>query len=307
MRYTLKAGKYTAQIDTVGATLASFSIDGTNVLLGYKKGSDLLESTAYLGATVGPYTNRIRNAEYKFRGKKVRLDKNDGPNNLHAGKKGFCFKNWKVMERGKDYIVLTARTLKVEARITYKLSSHGRLEILYEAVPENDMPMSFTNHAYFNLDGLESTDLNSHDFKLNCNRYLPVGEGLIPTGEVLPVDKTFYEFSWGPRGLEGRMFDTAFIAIDESRKVKEIAEARSRKTGITLKVASDQPSVQFYTGAFLGGQKKPDGTMYVPGSAFCLECQQYPDFVNNPNFPQSIAKAGKVWKTKIVYTLGKEK
>jgi aldose 1-epimerase len=60
-----------------------------DIALGYDSVAEYVKATPYFGATVGRIANRIKNAEFKLEGKQYKLAANNGPHNLHGGKKGW--------------------------------------------------------------------------------------------------------------------------------------------------------------------------------------------------------------------------
>jgi aldose 1-epimerase len=80
------------------------------------------------------------------------------------------------------------------------------------------------------------------------------------------------------------------------------AEVWEPKTGRILKVSTDQPGVQFYTGNFLDGTLKGKrGQIYHQHDGFCLETQHFPDSPNRPEFPSTALRPGELFKSTTVY------
>lgn len=304
------------EITNFGATLVSAVIPdkgGTNInrILSYENLESYFTDKYYLGATIGRVANRVSNAKVKTGGKTYYLDKNDGVNSNHGGftgwnKKIFCYK---ILE---NEIVFKSFSKDGEGgfpgnmnvSITYSFTNKNEILIDYEVDTDKFSPVNMTNHAYFNLLDKDSEAIG-HSLKVYSKQYLEFDENFLPTGNILPVNKTeSYDFSEF-RKIRDRMisknenhikgFNTYFIAEDVRKKeLKLLAELQDESSTILLRVKSTMPGVQLYTGDYLGG-------VHTPFSGVCLEAQYYPDFVNHKQFPNSFVNKGSTWKEKIVY------
>ena len=169
-----------------------------------------------------------------------------------------------------------------------------------------------TNHSYFNLGGPENGDILDNVLTLNCARYTPVDETLIPTGELLPVAGTPMDFTHptviGEHLREVKVgsnpigYDHNFVVNGANGRLGPVATVYDPKSGRVMTVSSTEPGVQFYTGNFLDGTivgKK--GVAYRQYSGLALETQHFPDAVNHPNFPSDILRAGDTYRSKTVY------
>jgi aldose 1-epimerase len=177
------------------------------------------------------------------------------------------------------------------------------LKIEYSATTDKDTVLNLTNHSYFNLAGQGNGDILNNQLKLDANRYTPVDDKLIPTGELASVEGTPFDFrkatAVGARINDdndqlkkGGGYDHNWV-LDSAGKVAEAAEVYEPTSGRVLQVLTDQPGVQFYTGNFLDGSLTgKDGKTYQKRSALCLETQHFPDSPNHPKFPSSELKAG---------------
>ena len=157
------------------------------------------EQSAYFGATVGRYANRIANGEYELNGKVYQLAKNNGDNNLHGGLKGANAVEWQVLEHCSQAVKFGYTFAdgeegfggEVKATVTYRLTDN-QLEVDFDALSDRATPLCLTNHAYFNLDG--STTIHHHSLQINASHYLPVGGDGIPNGLLKAVDSTSFDF-----------------------------------------------------------------------------------------------------------------
>ena len=208
-------------------------------------------------------------------------------------------------------------TLEIEVK--YSLTSQGGVKIEYSATTDEDTVLNLTNHSYFNLNGEGKGDIKNHIFEIFANRYTPVKEDLIPTGEVLSVDATPFDFRV-PKVLRESLedcheqiklcsgVDHNLIFEDASYKMKKVANVKSLESGITLTVFTNQIALQFYTGNGISKDTAPqgkNGVKYSDYSGFCLETQHYPASVNFPQFPSTVLKKGEVYKYATEYRFGR--
>jgi aldose 1-epimerase len=314
-----------------GATLAEWHVPdkngktadcvfGFDDVAGYES-----KGNGYFGATIGRVGNRIAGGKFKLNGKEYTLTKNDGPNTLHGGgKRSFDKVIWTGMPSGNAESVTFKYVSpdgeegfpgKLTARVTYTLNDKNELRIDYEAITTKDTPINLTNHAYFNLSGAGSPTILDHEVMLAADHYTPIDETLIPTGEIAPVEGTpldFREFhKIGERvdqlnDKPGKGYDHNFVLNNQSGNLALAAKVRDPKSGRVLSVFTTEPGIQFYGGNFLDGVKGKGGKAYKYRSALCLETQHYPNSVNEPKFPSTILKPGRVYKHTCIYQITSE-
>ncbi len=327
--YTLTAGQYRADICTYGATLQSFHAPDSkgninDVVLGYDDLESYTKTTNYFGMTVGRFANRIGNGSFVLDGTTYTLEKNDGgKNSLHSGHDGMSFKNWhgEVFDvQGMPGLMLSLRSCDgeggfpgcVTVTTSYLLKDNGELVIDYEATTDKPTPVNMTNHTYFNLGGAGSNkSVLEHEVVLNCDKYLPVDSSLIPTGEVLSVGGTPYDFTTVKTigrdiaKASGRGYDHCLVLGNQHQGMKEVAKVLEPSSGRTLVVKTTKPAVQFYTGNFLDGTEEGKGGVpYAKNTGFCLETQYYPDAPNHPEFPSCILLPDGIYKQTTIFEFG---
>ena len=294
--YTLSSNGCTARIMDYGATLISFVIDGIDVVGGFDTLDAYISDDSHQGATVGRVANRIAGARFVMDGKEYSLTKNDNGNCLHGGV-GFDFKTWRVKEYDGEKIVLTYTSedgeegfpSRLDVTVSYILDG-GNLIIDYEAIPYGRTPVSLTNHAYFNLDGFGG-DILGHTLTVHADRYTEVDGSLIPNGHRPLVKGTAFDFTV-PRKIGERIADTdggydhnyilcpAVYREFLGKRLGLAAEVKGE--ALMLKVYTDQPGIQLYTGNFLGyGADFKGGIKQIKHGALCLEAQTEPDSVNH--------------------------
>lgn len=331
--YTIKnkKGAYVEVID-YGCTVRSIVVPArngamTDVCLGHENMEDYEKDDSFIGATVGRFANRIGGAKFTLNGKEYKLFVNDnGVNCLHSGKKAFDKYVWEYVSETENSVTFShfspdgdsnfPGNLTVE--ITYGFSDDNELTIEYKAKSDQDTPLNLTNHSYFNLDGIQSESILDQTLKLNAAFVTEAGEGLIPTGKILPVDENLFNFNdvtpfdfTQPKKLGRDIevdnqqlkvangYDHNFV-LDGSG-YREIAVAHSDESGITMRVYTDRPCVQLYTANWLAGMVGKGGRKHVKRCAFCLETQEFPDAVNKPEFKSCILKAGEEFYSKTAY------
>lgn len=321
--YTLHAGSFSATISTYGGTLIALNAPDkngeiANVVLSYGSLGEYEENTTYFGAIIGRVANRIGDAKFSLDGTLYSLDKNDNKmNTLHGGFKGF---NTRLFEAKEDEtsdsptLHLSLESIdgdmgfggKMDLAVTYSLSQTGDLTISYSAKVDKRTPINLTNHAYFNLRGKK--DILDHKLFLNCDRYLPVNEKLIPTGDIAQVENTPFDFTTHKPIIRDIAacggFDHCMIAKEGNNLSTPIAVVKEPKSGRVMNVYTTMEAVQFYSGNFLDGtDKSPEGNPYEKHSGFCLETQHYPDAVNHPHFPSIIYDENKAFIHTTIYSL----
>ncbi len=327
--YTLRNTQgMTAEIMTYGAIVVSLTApdkDGNfnDIVLGYDNLADYIKVSPYFGAIVGRYGNRIGKGKFTIDGTAYTLATNDGENHLHGGLKGFDKVVWddapvdrsdavgvKLSYLSQDGEEGYPGNLKVS--VTYLLTNRNELRIEYEATTDKATPVNVTHHGYFNLTGAERNILD-HELMLNADRFTPVDAGLIPTGELRPVEGTPMDFrkrtAIGARidndyeQLKfGGGYDHNWVLNQKGDGMTQAAEVYEPTTGRLMTVRTTEPGIQFYAGNFLDGTiTGKDGVVYKHRYGFCLETQHYPDSPNKPDFPSTILRPGRVYETTTVY------
>jgi len=317
------------KITNWGALVVSLEVpdrDGQldNVVLGFETLDSYLGGHPFFGCVVGRYGNRIARGRFTLDGVEYRLAINNGPNHLHGGIMGFDKFVWKSeeLEREAGPAVKFSHvspdqdegypgTLSVE--VVYTLTHDNELRIDYTATTDAPTVVNLTNHSYFNLAGAGSGDILDHEVTLHCDRYLPVDDGLIPTGDLHSVSRTPLDFQ-EPQTIGSRIqqitgehfgggYDHCFV-IKNATGEDLVAAARVREpeSGRVMEVFTTEPGVQLYTGNFLDGSvSAPNGKPYEKFHGFCLETQHFPDSPNQENFPSTVLRPGDTYESSTVY------
>jgi aldose 1-epimerase len=263
----------------------------------------------YFGAVIGRYANRIKNGQFKIDDTIYQLALNDGKNSLHGGIGGFHTKIFKTSTEITPYgPKLKLKYLSHDGEegfpgnllvnVIYTLTNNNELIIEYIAQTDKPTVVNLTQHSYFNLSGKGC--IYDHKIQINADLYTPVDENLVPTGEIVPVENTPYDFKQ-PKNL-GKMlekidYDVNFVL----NKSKIAAVVSSLETGIKLEVSTTKPGIQLYTGNFLDNIIGKSGNVYKKHSGLCLETQYFPDSPNKKNFPNVILKKGDIYYHKTTF------
>lgn len=306
--YTLKnEGGMRVQIMDWGATWLSCQVPVNGnlreVLLGCQP-NDYPKQTAYLGASIGRYANRIAHAA------KLGLTPNQGEHQLHGGATGWDKVRWKLKDFSENHLCLCHHspqgdqgfTGEVNATVTYTLEADNALLISYQADNQQDTPLNLTNHAYFNLqDSKDGCDVRQHFLQLNADQFLPVDGQGIPNAPLKSVQRTSFDFRTEKpiqqdflkeEQLLTKGYDHAFLLNQEHNTPCAILTSPDR--ALRLEVSTSQPALQVYTGNYLAGTPTRNGGQYADYSGIALETQALPDTPNHPEWWQygGMAKAG---------------
>ncbi|MPZ16314.1 MAG: galactose-1-epimerase [Luteitalea sp.] len=328
--YTLSnANGVEVKVTNYGGIVVSISVPDRNrmkadVVLGHDTIAGYEKSSPYFGAIVGRYGNRIANARFALEGASYTLARNDGQNHLHGGLRGFDKVVWQASERGDPNgmaIELRYRSEdgeegypgNVEARVTYTLTEKNELRIDYSATTDKPTVLNLTNHSYFNLAGHGEGDILGHELMIDADQFTPVDEGLIPIGELRPVESTPFDFRTPtPIGARidqkdqqlafGKGYDHNYVLNDPAGSLRLVVRVTEPKSGRVLEVLTTEPGLQFYSGNFLDGTiRGKGGKVYGHRAGFCLETQHFPDSPNKPRFPTTVLRPGEQYRTTTVY------
>ena len=296
--------------------------------LGFIQLSNYLKPHPYFGAIIGRYGNRIANAQFSLEHKSYQLTKNDAINHLHGGARGFDKVLWTPSTFTKDKSAgLILKYLSVDGeegfpgnlscQVTYQLTEENELEINYFATTDKVGVINLTNHCYFNLkDGGNSSCLQ-HEISIYADHFTPVDKNMIPTGEILPVKNSPFDFLSPKeigRDIEknngqlilGNGYDHNFV-LNQKQTFKKAARVYERESDRIMEVFTSEPGIQFYTANWLDGTLTGHGGRnYQKRNAFCLETQHFPDTPNQNHFPSTLILPGVPYESKTTYKFSVE-
>jgi aldose 1-epimerase len=316
-----------------GAIITSIVVpdrDGqsADVVLGHSTLEKYLTASRYFGAVVGRFGNRIAKGRFTLDGREFSLAVNNGPNHLHGGVKGFDKVIWQAATfSGPSSSGVTYRYIspdgdegypgRVDATVSYTITDRFELVVEYTATSDKPTPINLTQHTYFNLAGEGTRDVLDHVVAINADRYTPVDDTKIPTGELAPVAGTPFDFrkpvriggridERHPQLVIGAGYDHNYVLNRTGDNgLLHAARVYEPTSGRILDVATSEPGLQFNTangldGTIVGKSGKP----YRARDGFCLETQHFPDSPNQASFPSTILRPGQVYRSRTVYRFG---
>jgi aldose 1-epimerase len=317
-----------AQITNYGGAVVSLKVPDArgrvaDVVLGYDGPAGYESDTFYMGTIAGRYANRIAGGKFRLGRAEYQLARNNGPNHLHGGLRGFNKVVWRARElRRPDGPGVELSYLSrdgeegypgnLSVTVAYVLTDRDELRIEYAAATDRETIVNLTNHAYFNLAGHDAGNILGHVLRINADRFTPVDETSIPAGELRAVKGTPFDFT-SPTAIgtrinqddeqlrRGRGYDHNFVLNKRGAELSLAAQVYEPATGRAMEVWTTEPGVQLYTGNFLEGARGKGGRVYNVREGFCLEAQHFPDSPNRPAFPTTRLRPGRRYAQTTVY------
>lgn len=301
-----------------------------NVIQGHDNIQDVINSPEpYLSTLIGRYGNRICKGHFQLNGKEYQLAINNGPNALHGGPTGFHSRVWDANQVSDQAIVLKLTssygeegfTGELTVWVAYTWTDDNELIIKYKATTNKKTIINLTHHAFFSLAGIANPTptIDNLECEVNADYYIPIDEYSIPTGEILKVANTPFDFRT-PKTIgkdinaddeqikNGAGYDHCFVLNKkEEGEFSFAAKIKEPISGRTLEVFTTEPGVQVYSDNWANGYKGQHGATFPRRSAICFECQHFPDSPNHPYFPSTILKPGEEYFQRTVYKFGVEK
>ncbi|GAE34813.1 aldose epimerase family protein [Halalkalibacter akibai] len=293
-----------------------------NVVLGFDTVEEYKNHSPFFGCIVGRVAGRIGQAEFDLDGKNYKLLKNDGDNHLHGGLHGFDKVIWDAtVEETADEVKLIFTHVSpdgdegypgnVNLTVTYSLNNNNTFQISYEATTDQKTLLNLTNHSYFNLSGNLKTDILDHELTLKSDQFVELSDALIPTGHLLDVEATAFDFRLGRKikdgvtsehpqnKLVGGGYDhPLLLSANHQEEISLIDFSNGRK----LVIETDEPAVVLYTSNMMGDNFNIRGVQARKYLGVCLETQHHPDAINHPEFPTIVLAPGEVYQTKTSYS-----
>ena len=315
----------TAQITNYGGRIVNLFVPDKNgafqdVVMGFDNLDQYQSSNdgLYFGALIGRYGNRIGGASFKIGEETFNVDANERRNSLHGGKKGYFAVVWDGKQLNDSTLELSYLSADGEAgfpgnlnvKVVYTITKCNAIKIEYFAETDKPTVCNLTNHSFFNLSGDASTTINDHVLQINADKYTPVDFSLITTGEIAALDSTPLDFrtptAIGERIDKAHGYDHNYVLNDSVKCCKSgltlAATVTSPVSGITMKVLTNEPGLQFYSGNFISGKETGKyGKLYPRRGALCLETQHFPDSPNKENFPSVVLNPGEKYYSVCVY------
>ncbi len=294
-----------------------------DVVLGFDKVSDYFpeNNQTDFGAAIGRYANRINQGKFTLDGEEYQLPQNNFGHCLHGGPTGWQYQVYDVVEADKQHVKLLRVSPdgdngfpgEVKAYVTYTLTADNKVDIQYEATTDKPTVINMTNHSYFNLSGDPQHNIISDVICVNSKFYTPVDSTYMTTGEILPVERTPFDFTTPTliatyitarheQIKNGNGYDHNWVLNTNGNIKKLAALLSSPASGITMMVYTDEPGIQIYSGNFLDGTvtgKK--GQVYQQRAGICLETQHYPDSPNKPDWPSVVLRPGETYHSHTIF------
>jgi aldose 1-epimerase len=325
--YTLKnRNGMVVQITNFGAKIVSIYVPDrkgnfADIVLGYETIEEYIKGNPYFGAICGRYANRIANGKFVIDGVIYNLPLNNGPNSLHGGPDGF---NNQVFDAKGVISTFNGEQVEMEytskdgemgypgtltLKVTYSVTDSNELRLDYAAATDKKTHVNICSHSFFNLAGEGNGDILKHELTINADKFTPVSDVLIPTGELKAVEGTPMDFR-NPE-IIGKRIDNDYDQLAYGKgydhnwvinrmkpgELNLAAVCYDPKSSRIMEVRTTQPGVQLYTGNWLDGSDKgKGGKSYGMRSALCLETQNFPDSPNKPGFPSTLLHPGEVYK-----------
>ncbi len=297
-----------------GATILSLTLkdrhgDNQDVCLGYEDLETYMHSDACLGATIGPYANRLAQAQIKDLDRIYHLDANEGSNTLHSGSAGFDHKIFQIETVNHDAVSFLYEAKDGEGgfpghrrfRVSFSWNEAKELGIRYEMSTDQDTWVNLTNHSYWNLSGHQSASVLDQEVRVEASFYTPVDEFMIPTGEIRSIKEKDFDCqslrsiaslvadgaSLKGRGLDHNLILKRQIELGDLDFIKHRAQAElfSKATGLRMQILTTEPAIQVYMAGALTERQGKGGVKYGKYAGICFETQHYPDSPNQAHFP----------------------
>lgn len=322
------------KIMNYGGIVTSLKVPDKNgnvedVVLGFDNLDDYItKKSPYFGAIVGRYGNRIAKGKFTLDGTEYNLAINNGENHLHGGLIGFDKVVWDAKtfenENGAGLeLKYVSQDMEegypgnLSLTVIYTVKANNEIQIDYDATTDKSTVVNVTQHSYFNLTGNVKRDILDHEVTIKSDNLIPVDAGLIPTGELLPVSGTPFDFNTLTKVGEridgdheqlklGGGYDHCWVLSKSSEDALEwVVKAVEPVSGRVFELATTEPGVQFYTGNFLDGTLTgKGGVVYEQRYGLCFEPEHYPDSPNQPNFPSVVLNPGEEYNTTTVWKFG---
>lgn len=312
--FIIQRGGITIEVIEYGACLRRCLVPDrrgqtVDVAPGFDRAADYRQRGGTMGAVLGRYGNRIGHGRIEIGGRIFHLSRNDGEHTMHGGKGHFGTRHWHGERQGSDAVILTLKSEdgdqgwpgQLRAQVTYSLTDDAALSIEMSAVCDADTYINMIFHGYWNLAGHQSGPVTGHVMKVAADAYTPKGKDGLPTGRLLSVAATPFDFREAT--AIGRNIDRTGSGYAHNLCLRNHANGRlapaacllDPESGRAFALSTDQPGVQVFTANSWSGLSGKDGAAYKAHAAVALETQQFPNTPNTPSFRPRLTRAGAVY------------
>lgn len=327
--YTLAGDSgFTVQVTNFGARVVSiFAPDRTGEYADVAIGCESIDryvseaDARFSGPVVGRFANRIAQGRFTLDGTEYQLPQNDNGNSLHGGVKGLDSRVWTVDEADGRHVTLSCVSPDGEEgypgnltlKVTYTVTDDDALRIDYTASCDRATVVNLSNHSLFNLAGEGCGTILDHELWIDADATTPVDAGLIPSGEIAPVEGTPFDFRTptaigariGARDAQigyGQGYDHNWVLNNCTGQVRPVASLYDPASGRLMEILTDQPGMQFYSGNFFTDASCGKfGRKIGYRGAVALETQHFPDSPNHPEFPTTVLRPGETYTQTCIY------
>ena len=298
-----------------------------NVIQGHDCIDDCISSPEpFLSTLVGRYGNRICRGKFHLNGKEYNLAINNGPNHLHGGPTGFHARVGDAEQISSQVLVLRYVSAYYEEgfpgelhmTVRYTWTNDNELIIDYRGTTNKKTIVNMTSHGFFSLQGIANPTPSALNqvVEINADFFVPIDENSIPTGEILRVKGTPFDFTTPkPVGQDiaaedeqiknGTGYDHCYVLNkSEVGELTFAARVTDPTSGRTMEVYTTEPGVQFYSDNWADGYKGQHGATFGKHSGLCFEAQHFPDSPNKAHFPSVVLRPGEVYTQKTIYKFG---
>lgn len=327
--YTLSNGNITMQVTNFGARVVSLwtpDKEGrmADIVLGYENIDRYVNNTGerFLGAVVGRVANRIGAGKFTLNGVEYTTPQNNNGQTLHGGEKGVDMVVWDVVEVKPESIVLHYLAAdgedgfpgNLDITMTYTLTENDEFRVDYKATTDATTVVNLSHHSFFNLKGEAGGTITDYILTINADHITPVDANLIPTGELMPVEGTPFDFRQ-PTAIgdrieadneqlrNGKGYDLNWaLAREDNGEIMTVATLYEPQSGRAMDVMTDQVGLQFYSGNFFDGTY--NGKYGEPlrfRESVALETQKFPDAPNQPSFPSVVLNPEEEYSQVCIY------
>lgn len=324
VRLTNNRGTYVMVLN-YGTIISQFVLSNAkgeqqDIVLGFDNiaqylSEDYLTNYPYLGAIIGRYANRIKNAAFKLDGIEYHLNKTNGEDCLHGGKIGFDRKIWDIVElKDQPHARVTFQYFSLDGeegfpgdlavQLSFELTNNDELILTYQADTDEATPINLTHHSYFNLSA-KGENITQHLHQMNAAHYLEQDANFVTTGQLIPVAETAHDFRKAKLIAQdwdaSAGYDQTYVLDKEYGSLSLASKTSASDSGLSLHVYTTEPTVHFYTAKHLNVKNGKAGRTYGEFDAFCIETQHHPNAINIPSFPNTVLRPDEVYTQTTIY------